>query len=122
MGKPHYESKHRSKKAMRIFDPLCFTGKASDPKFKVNDRVRIRNLPDVFYSHTQTYMRGAEATVVRVVYESQPAEDRAWHSTENVEWRYSLVFKQKELWPDYSDTFSQDTLETEIPEHWLEPV
>jgi hypothetical protein len=30
------------------------------------------------------------------------------------------VFPQKELWPEYSDTFANDTVETEIPERYLE--
>jgi len=33
---------------------------------------------------------------------------------------YSIVFSQKDLWPEYSDTFGDDTLETEIPERYLE--
>jgi thiocyanate hydrolase subunit alpha len=30
------------------------------------------------------------------------------------------VFPQKELWPEYPDTFANDTVETEISERWLE--
>ena len=88
--------------------------------FKVGDRVRIKDLPDLFYTRTQGYTRGAQATVTELVYESPPAEDESWDNTENVEWFYSVVFDMKELWPDYPDTFSSDTVETEIPEHYLE--
>ena len=120
MSKPHYDREHHTKKAKGIGDPQCFKGEAGQAKFKVGDRIRVKDLPDLFYTRTQTYTRGATAVVVRLVYESPSAEDEAWDNTDNVEWFYSLVFKMKDLWPDYPDTFSQDTLETELPERWLE--
>jgi hypothetical protein len=120
MSKPHYDREHHVKKATGIGDPQCFKGEAGEARFKVGDRVRIKDLPDLFYTRTQTYTRGAEATISEVVYESPPAEDESWDNTENVEWFYSLVFSMKELWPNYPDAFSSDTVETEIPEHYLE--
>jgi hypothetical protein len=90
MSKPHYDREHHVKKATGIGDPQCFKGEAPAAKFKV------------------------------LVYESPPAEDESWDNTENVEWFYSLVFKMNELWPNYPDVFSDDTVETEIPEHYLE--
>lgn len=120
MSKPHYDTEHHVKKATGIGDPQCFKGEAGKPKFKVGDKVRIRDLPDVFYTRTQAYTRGAPATVAELVYESPPAEDEAWDNCDNPEWFYSLIFKQKDLWPDYPDTFANDTLETELPERWLE--
>ncbi|MEW8564095.1 MAG: SH3-like domain-containing protein [Candidatus Thiodiazotropha sp.] len=122
MSKPHYDREHHVKKATGIGDPQCFKGEAGPPKFKVGDKVRVRDLPDIFYSRTQVYTRGAEATVAELVYESPAPEDEAWDNTENVVWFYSLIFKQKDLWPDYPDAFANDTLETELPERWLEPL
>ena len=122
MSKPHYDRTHHAKKATGIGDPQCFKGEAGEPKFKVGDKVRIKNLPDIFYTRCQMYTRGAPATVVEVVYESPAAEDESWDNTENVEWFYSLVFKQKDLWPEYPDAFANDTLETELSERWLEPA
>jgi len=122
MSKPHYDREHHVKKATGIGDPQCFKGEAPAAKFKVGDKVRIIDLPDLFYTRTQAYTRGAEATVSRLVYESPPAEDESWDNTENVEWFYSLVFNMSELWPNYPDVFSGDTVETEIPEHYLEAV
>ena len=120
MSKPHYDREHHVKKATGIGDPQCFKGEAPAAKFKVGEKVRIKDLPDLFYTRTQAYTRGAEATVSRLVYESPPAEDESWDNTENVEWFYSLVFDMIELWPNYPDVFSGDTVETEIPEHYLE--
>lgn len=122
MSKPHYDLQHHAKKATDIGDPQCFSGEAGKPKFKVGDRIRIKDLPDLFYTRTQTYIRGCEGVVSALVYESPPAEDEAWDNTENVEWFYSLVFKMKDLWPGYPDAFADDTCETEIPERWIEPA
>ena len=91
-------------------------------RFKVGDRVRVRNLPDVFYTRCQVYTRGAVGTVTELVYESPAAEDEAWDNTDKPEWFYSVVFRQKELWPEYPDLYAEDTLESEFSERWLEPA
>jgi len=122
MSKPHYDREHHAKKATGVGDPQCFKGEASPAKFKVGDRVRIKNLPDIFYTRCQVYTRGAVGTVTELVYESPAAEDEAWDNTDKPEWFYSVVFKQKELWPDYPDLYANDTLETEFSERWLEPA
>lgn len=122
MSKPHYDREHHVKKATGIGDPQCFKGEAGAAKFKVGDKVRVKDLPDIFYNRTQIYTRGAPATVAELVYESPAAEDEAWDNTEKVVWFYSLVFKQKDLWPDYPEAFANDTVETELPERWLEPL
>ncbi|MEZ5586937.1 MAG: nitrile hydratase subunit beta [Sedimenticolaceae bacterium] len=122
MSKPHYDREHHAKKATGIGDPQCFKGEAGEAKFKVGDRVRVRNLPDVFYTRCQVYTRGAVGTVTELVYESPAAEDEAWDNTDKPEWFYSVVFRQKELWPEYPDLYAEDTLESEFSERWLEPA
>lgn len=122
MSKPHYDREHHAKKATGIGDPQCFSGEAGPAKFKVGDRVRIRNLPDLFYTRCQVYTRGAVGTVTELVYESPAAEDEAWDNTDKPEWFYSVVFLQRELWPEYPDLYGNDTLETEFSERWLEPA
>ncbi len=119
-NKPVYDRTHHAKMATGIGDPQCFKGMAGKPKFKEGDHVRIKDLPDLFYTRTMTYTRGAVGKIVRLVYESPAAEDEAFGNEEHVEWFYSIVFSQKELWPEYSDRFSNDTVETEIPERYLE--
>ena len=120
MSKPVYDREHHIKKATGIGDPQCFKGEAGKAKFKVGDTVRVKDLPDIFYNRCQVYTRGVLATVVELVYESPAPEDESWDNCDNPEWFYSLVFKQKDLWPDYPDAFAKDTLETELPERWLE--
>lgn len=119
-NKPHYDRTHHAKMATGIGDPQCFRGQAGKARFKEGDRVRIKDLPDLFYTRTMTYTRGAVGTIVRLVYESPAAEDEAFGNEDHSEWFYSIVFSQKELWPEYSDTFANDAVETEIPEHYLE--
>lgn len=113
---------HHAEKATGIGDPQCFKGEAGKAKFKVGDKVRVRDLPDIFYTRTQVYTRGATATVTRLVYESPAAEDEAWDNTDKVQWFYSLAFRMCDLWPEYPDFYANDTVETEIPEFWLEPA
>jgi thiocyanate hydrolase subunit alpha len=120
MSKIQHDRTHHAKMAAGIGDPQCFKGKAGTAKFKEGDRVRVRDLPDIFYTRTMTYTRGAVGKVVRLVYESPAAEDEAWDNTDHPVWFYSVVFGQKELWPEYSDTFGNDTVETELPENYLE--
>lgn len=118
--KPVWDRTHHASMATGIGDPQCFKGMAGKPKFKEGDRVRIKDIPNLFYSRTMMYTRGAEGTIVKLVYESPAAEDEAFGNEEDVEWFYSIVFAQKDLWPEYSGGFPNDTLETEIPERYLE--
>ncbi len=118
--KSHHDRNHHASIATGIGDPQCFKGKGGKPKFKEGDAVRIKNLPDIFYTRCQVYTRGAVGRVTKLVYESPAAEDEAWDNTEKPEWFYSVAFKHKDLWPEYSDTFSNDTVETEFCERWLE--
>jgi thiocyanate hydrolase subunit alpha len=122
MSKPHYDREHHVKKATGIGDPQCFKGEAPPAKFKVGEKVRIKDLPDIFYNRTQVYTRGVTATVSELVYESPAPEDEAWDNCDKPVWFYSLVFQQRDLWPDYPASFANDTVETELPERWLEKI
>ena len=53
MSKPHYDIEHHIKKATGIGDPQCFNGEAGEAKFKVGDKVLIKDLPDIFYNRCQ---------------------------------------------------------------------
>ncbi len=120
MSKVHHDRTHHAKKATGLGDPQCFKGEAGPARFKAGDTVRIRDLPDFFYTRCQTYTRGMVGTVTLAVYESPAAEDEAWDNTDKPEWFYSVRFQQKELWPDYPDLYANDSLETEFSERWLE--
>ena len=92
-------------------------------RFKVGDRVVIRDETTLFHTRCQRYMRGRVGTVV----EDRPAwvipEDEAWGRDEDGRHEpfYVVSFKQTDLWPDYPGP-DVDTLESEFSERWLEPA
>src|SRR6201987_2528120 len=101
-------------------DPQVYAGQAGDPKFKVGDKVVVRDLPVLFYTRTQEYVRGARGEIAKVSYESPAAEDEAWDGPDQrPEWFYIVRFNLSELWHGYTGP-GNDTLQTEIPERWLE--
>lgn len=108
--------------AVGIGDPQKFAGLADPARFALGDRVRVRNLPAMFYTRTPEYVRGACGTIAEVAYESPAPEDETWDREDaKPEWFYIVRFKQSELWDCYTGP-ATDTLQTEIPERWLEPA
>ncbi|SRR5579875_1993 len=97
--------------------PPAAAGKA---RFKVGDRVRVKDLPNLFYSRTQMYVRGAVGTIAACTYQDLIPEDEAFNRDGRIEQYYIVRFRQKDLWPGYP--FDNDTLQTESPERWLEPA
>jgi hypothetical protein len=103
-------------------DPQVYAGQAGQPKFAVGDAVRVRELPALFYTRTPEYVRGATGEIARVAYESPAAEDESWDRPDaQPEWFYVVRFNLSELWHGYTGT-TVDTLQTEIPERWLDAV
>jgi hypothetical protein len=86
-------------------------------RFKLGDKVRVVDMPYLFYSRTQMYVRGVVGTVVAYTYEDLIPEDEAFNLDGKIEQYYIVQFKQKDLWPEYP--FENDTLQTESPERWL---
>lgn len=101
-------------------DPQVYGGQAGAPKFAVGDKVVVRDLPVLLYTRTQEYVRGATGEIAVVSYESPAAEDEAWDGPDQrPEWFYIVRFNLSELWHGYTGP-GNDTLQTEIPERWLE--
>jgi hypothetical protein len=101
-------------------DPQVYAGKAGQPKFQVGDPVMVRELPALFYTRTPEYVRGATGEIARVSYESPAAEDESWDRPDaQPEWFYIVRFNLSQLWYGYTGT-TNDTLQTEIPERWLQ--
>lgn len=90
------------------------------PRFKVGDRVRVVDMPYLFYSRTQMYVRGVVGTIAACTYQDLIPEDEAFNLDGAIEQYYIVRFKQKDLWPEYP--FANDTLQTESPERWLKPA
>ncbi len=90
-------------------------------RFKVGDRVRVKDLPNMFYSRTQMYARGVSGTIAARTYQDLIPEDEAWNRNDAQREQFYIVrFRQKDLWEDYP--FDNDTLQTEFPDRWLEPA
>jgi hypothetical protein len=103
-------------------DPQCFAGTAGAPGFAVGDAVSVRELPTIFYTRTQEYLRGASGTVVKVSYESLASEDEAFDREDQAsEWFYIVRFRMSDLWEAYTGC-ADDTLQAEISERWLRPA
>jgi thiocyanate hydrolase subunit beta len=90
-------------------------------RFNVGDRVRVKDLPNLFYTRTQMYVRGVCGTIAARTYDDLIPEDEAWNRDDAQREQFYIVrFRQKDLWEDYP--FDNDTLQTEFPDRWLEPV
>lgn len=101
-------------------DPQVYAGLAGPRKFEVGDAVVVRELPVIFYTRTPEYVRGARGEIAKIAYESPAAEDETWDRPDaKPEWFYVVRFNLAELFDGYTGT-TGDTLQTEIPEHWLE--
>ena len=90
-------------------------------KFKIGDRVTVKEGTSLFYTRVQTYTRGKTG----VISDYRPAwvipPDEAWSRPDGRKEPFYVVrFNQHDLWPEYKDR--RDTLETEIYESWLEPA
>lgn len=97
------------------------TKAALPARFNVGDRVRVRELPNLFYTRTQMYIRGASGTIAERTYKDLAPEDEAWNRQDARREQYYIVrFRQKDLWWEYP--FESDTLQTELPDRWLEPA
>ena len=88
--------------------------------FKVGDRVRVKDMPNLFYTRTQMYVRGVVGTIAACTYQDIIPEDEAFNRDGRLEQYYIVRFRQKDLWPEYP--FEKDTVQTESPERWLEPA
>jgi hypothetical protein len=89
-------------------------------RFKVGDRVQVRDMPNMFYTRTQNYVRGVIGTVAARTYQDLIPEDEAFNYDGRPEQYYIVRFRQKDLWEEYP--FENDTLQTEFPDRWLEPA
>jgi hypothetical protein len=70
-------------------------------RFKVGDRVQVRDMPNMFYTRTQNYVRGVTGTVAACTYKDLIPEDEAFDYDGRPEQYYIVRFRQKDLWEEY---------------------
>lgn len=92
----------------------------SGARFKVDDQVRVRDMPYMFYTRTQMFTRGVVGTIASLTYKDLIPEEEAFNVDGKLEQFYIVRFRQKDLWPEYP--FDNDTSQTECPDRWLEPA
>ena len=100
---------------------LCVDlAKASSPVFLVNDLVKIKNKTPVGHYRTPFYVRNKTGRIERILDEFINPEEEAYGKNSGSKVRlYRVSFAQQELWPEYRGA-SNDKLQIEISEHWLE--
>ena len=99
--------------------PWEATGKIQPGRFKIGDRVRVKDLPAIFYTRTQKYVRNMTGTIAALTYPDLVPADEAWDRYDAPQEQYYIVrFRQKDLWAEYP--FENDTLQSEYPDMWLE--
>jgi len=54
-------------------------------RFKAGDRVRVKDLPNMFYSRTQMYARGVSGTIAARTYQDLIPEDEAFNRDARLE-------------------------------------
>lgn len=91
-------------------------------RFDVGDKVRVRRADPPGHRRTPLYIRGKQGVIERVCGAFPNPEELAYgFDGKPARVLYRVRFMQREVWPNYSGP-SQDTLELEIYEHWLEPA
>lgn len=89
-------------------------------KFKVGDRVIVKDLPSLFHTRTQGYTRNCIGEVVMLRPDWVIPEDEAWGREDGRKEPFYMVrFKLADLWSDYAGA-PIDSLETEFSERWLD--
>ena len=91
-----------------------------EPLFRPGERVRVLKMYPLGHVRTPFYIRGCTGTVERIcgAYPN-PEELAQMRDGLPPQPLYRVRFLQKDVWPDYRGT-SNDVLEVEIFQHWLE--
>lgn len=120
-GSPKFNHLRIAEIAKGVGDPQCYRGKAGAPRFRVGDRLRVKDHPDLFYNQTPGYLRGIVGTVTELAYESPAPEDEAWGHIDKVEWFYLLCFRHEDIWDDDPSNLNpNDSIQAQVSERWLE--
>ena len=92
------------------------------PQFQVGDRVRVREAYPLGHLRTPYYIRGHSGVVERLC-GAYPNPEELAHARNGLPAQplYRVRFSQREVWPDYCGP-TQDTVDLEIYQHWLEPA
>ena len=68
------------------------------PTVSVGDQVKVKDMPNMFYTRTQNYVRDVIGTIVACTYKDLIPEDEAFNYDGRIEQYYIVRFRQKDLW------------------------
>ena len=95
-------------------------GNSVAARFKLGDRVRVREMFPLGHIRTPWYIRGKSGIVERLCGAYPNPEELAYQrSGLPAQPLYRVRFLQREVWPGYSGP-QDDTVDLEIYQHWLE--
>lgn len=91
------------------------------PRFAIGQQVRIANRTPPVHHRVPSYAKGSKGVIERICGVHGDPEKFAPGDGKPFQQLYRVRIAQPELWQDYDGT-SEDKLELEIFEHWLEAV
>jgi nitrile hydratase beta subunit-like protein len=113
-------SKRATTKASSEMSTAAHAGNSVAARFKVGDRVRVREMFPLGHIRTPWYIRGKSGIVERLCGAYPNPEELAYQrSGLPAQPLYRVRFLQREVWPGYSGP-QDDTVDLEIYQHWLE--
>jgi len=97
------------------------SSEATEPRFRIGDRVEVRATFPLGHVRTPFYIRGKAGVVERLcgIY-GNPEELAYARSGQPRQPLYRVRFQQGEIWPNYTGSLA-DSVDLEIYQHWLEP-
>jgi len=90
------------------------------PRFNPGDRVAVRRAYPPGHVRTPHYIRGKTGIIERICGGFPNPEELAYgRNGQPIRPLYRVRFAQRHVWPDYAGP-TDDTIDIEIYEHWLE--
>ena len=89
-----------------------------NPRFSPGDRVRVREFYPPGHVRTPYYVRGKHGTIERICGTFNNPEHLAYGRADDPKTLYRVRFLLRDVWA--SAERSNDTIDIEIYEHWLE--
>ena len=91
-------------------------------RFSIGEKVRIAKRYPTLHHRVPNYVKGMVGEIERICEAfGQPEKLAVGESGEPLQTLYRVRLSQPSIWKDY-DGNTQDTLEIEIFEHWLEEL
>jgi hypothetical protein len=92
----------------------------AEPQFRAGDEVRVIEAFPLGHVRTPFYIRGKTGTIERYCGSfPNPEELAQMRDGLPAQPLYRVKFRQQDVWPDYRGS-TNDVLEVEIYQHWLE--